>query len=208
MNKTKKKIIISAVALFNEYGLMNVRNADIAEHAGMSLSNFNYHFKSKHDLVHAVFDYFSEVLEEKVYGNKALIKEGQGLEITKSYFELEQDFRFLYLDTYNILMAYPDLREDIQQQVQQAIQIIKNLNYMAVGMNYMKPEPPERPGLYDRLAEQIWINNHFWFAQMEIRGKKGDVIQKGLEACFMILYPYLTEKGVAVYRQFIDRAGA
>ena len=94
MNKTKKKIILTAIRLFNEKSIANVRNQDIAEKAGVSLSNFNYHFKTKQDLVYAVCTYMSEILEEKVYGNKVLIMSGQGLEITKSYFEFERDFRF------------------------------------------------------------------------------------------------------------------
>lgn len=205
MNKTKKKIILASINLFNEKGLMNVRNQDIAEKASMSLSNFNYHFKTKQDLVLSVIEYMKEVLQEKVYGNKVLVEEGKGLEITKSYFEFEEEFRFFYLDTYNILQSYPELKIDMQKQISEAIQVIKNLNYLAVGMGYLKPEPEDTPGLYDKLAEQIWINNHFWFSQMHIRGEEGDLVIKGLEACVAISYPYLTEKGKKVYKGFIDK---
>lgn len=204
MNKTKKKIILASITLFNELGLMNVRNQDIAKEAGMSLSNFNYHFKTKQDLVYAVTDYMKEVLQEKVYGNKLLIQEGKGLTITKSYFEFEEEFRFFYLDTYNILQSYPEIKQDMQKQIKEAIQVIKNLNYLAVGMGYLKPEPEEMPGLYDQLAEQIWINNHFWFTQMHIRGEEEDIVIKGLKACVAISYPYLTDKGKLVYNGFLD----
>lgn len=206
MNKTKHKIILASIKLFNEEGLVNVRNQDIAKAAGMSLSNFNYHFKTKQDLVTAVTDYMKEVLQEKVYGNEVLIKEGQGLEITRAYFEFEEEFKFFYLDTYNILKSYPIIRPELQRQIQEAIQVIKNLNYMAVGMGYLKPEPADMPGLYDKLAEQIWINNHFWFSQMNIRGLEGDVVTKGLEACIAISYPYLTEKGKKVYKSFLKNS--
>ncbi len=205
MSKAKTRIILAAVTLFNKKGLINVRNQDIAKQANISLSNFNYHFKTKQDLVYAVCAYMSDVLVEEVYGNEVLIKEGQGLEITKSYFEFEQKFKFFYLDTHSILNAYPGLKEEVQRQVNEAIQIIKNLNYLSVGMGYMKPEPPEMPGLYDHLADQIWINNHFWFAQMDIRGRTEDPVLKGLESCFAISYPYLTDKGISVYKHFIER---
>ncbi|MFT6320761.1 MAG: AcrR family transcriptional regulator [Granulosicoccus sp.] len=204
MNKTKKKIILSAVKLFNQVGLANARNQDIAEQAGVSLSNFNYHFKTKKDLVLEVMTYMKEVLEENVYGNKLLIQDGQGLEIAKSYYEFEEEFQFFYLDTHNIIQTYPELKAGLEIQINESIQMIKNLNYMGVGMGLMKPEPTEMPGLYDQLAQQIWINNHFWFAQMKIRGLEGSVVVKGLEAGFGIVYPYLTEKGIAAYRKFID----
>ncbi|MFK7770954.1 MAG: TetR/AcrR family transcriptional regulator [Saprospiraceae bacterium] len=204
MNKTKRKIILSAVNLFNQVGLANARNQDVAKHSGISLSNFNYHFKTKKDLVLAVVAYMQEVLVEKVYGNKLLIQDGQGLEIAKSYFEFEEEFQFFYLDTHNIIQTYPEIKDDLTTQIEESIQMIKNLNYMSVGKGLMKQEPTEMPGLYDQLAEQIWINNHFWFAQMKIRGLEGSVVVKGLEAGFGIIYPYLTEKGITSYRAFIE----
>ena len=73
MNKTKKKIILAAIEQFNEHGLSTVRNQDIAKASGVSLSNFNYHFKTKQDLVYEVCDYMVVVLKEKVYGNKILM---------------------------------------------------------------------------------------------------------------------------------------
>ena len=39
---------------------------------------------------------------------------------------------------------------------------------------------------------------------MKIRGLEGSVVVKGLEAGFGIIYPYLTEKGITAYREFID----
>lgn len=204
MNKTKKKIILAAISQFNEHGVSNVRNQDIAKASGISLSNFNYHYKTKQDLVFAVCDYMTIVLEEKVYGNKVLISSGgDALSITQSYFEFEEQFKFFYLDTYNILKSFPSVKEVFQTRLNEAIQIIKNLNFLAVGKGAMKPEPEDMPGLYNQLAEQLWMNNHFWFAQMSIRGKSVDMVLKGMEANFAILYPYLTEKGRKGHRDYI-----
>ncbi len=204
MNKTKKKIILAAIEQFNEHGLSTVRNQDIAKASGVSLSNFNYHFKTKQDLVYEVCDYMVIVLKEKVYGNKVLMSsEGQGLDITRAYLEYEEEFKFFYLDTYNILQSYPDLKEEFQTRLNEAILIIKNLNFLAVGKGAMKPEPPDMPGLYEYLAEQIWINNHFWFAQKYIRGKTEDAILRGMEANYAILYPHLTERGKKAHKTYI-----
>lgn len=204
MNKTKKKIILAAIQEFNEHGVSNVRNQDIAKASGISLSNFNYHFKTKQDLVNAVCEYMTIVLEEKVYGNKVMISSGgDPLSITQSYFEFEEEFKFFYLDTYNILKSFPDVKEMFQIRLNEAIHIIKNLNYLSVGKGAMKPEPEDMPGLYNQLAEQLWMNIHFWFSQMNIRGKSEDIVLKGLEANFAILYPYLTEKGRKGHRDYI-----
>lgn len=205
MNKTKKKIILSAIELFNEQGLVNVRNQDIAEKAGISLSNFNYHFGTKKDLVLAVIDHMKSVLENEVYGNDALLtKDGRGLAVAKSYFKFEQNFRFFFLDTHNILLLYPELRPALEKQIQEAIQMIKNVNYIGIGKGYLKPAPPEMPNLYDYLAHQIWINNHFWLAQMNIRGEEeGDIIEKGMRSIFAITYPYFTEIGKERFKKIL-----
>ena len=200
MNKTKKKIILAAIELFNELGVSNVRNQDIAKASDISLSNFNYHYNTKQDLVYAVCDYMIVILQERVYGNKILTSSGgEGLAIMRAYFEFEEEFRFFYLDTYNILKSFPNLKEIFHTRINEAIQIIKNLNFLAVGKGAMIPEPKDMPGLYNQLAEQIWVNNHFWFSQMHIRGKSEDLVIKGMEFNFAILYPYLTEKGCLLY---------
>lgn len=203
MNKTKKKILNTAITLYNEFGIANVRNQDIAEKAGMSLSNFNYHFGAKKDLIVAVFDLMSEVLQKDVYGNSVLVQEGQGLFITKSYFEFQERFSFYYLDTPNILKTYPELKDKAQKQIQESYQIIKNLNYLAIGMGMMKPESPDNPGSYDQLMHHIWIHNHFWFAHSRIINSEDNLVKKGIESLFSLCYPYLTNKGILSYKQFI-----
>jgi AcrR family transcriptional regulator len=203
MNKTKKKILDTAVILYNKFGISNVRNQDIAERAGMSLSNFNYHFGAKKDLIVAVFDLMFETLQKNVYGNSILVKEGQGLTITKSYFEFQERFCFFYLDTPNILKMFPDLNEKVQKQIEESYQIIKNLNYLAIGMGMMKPEPEDNPGSYDQLMRHIWIHNHFWFANSRIINSEDNQVKKGIESLFNLCYPYLTKKGVLSYKLFI-----
>jgi len=203
MNKTKKKILNTAVILYNEFGIANVRNQDIAERAGMSLSNFNYHFGAKKDLIVAVFDLMFETLQKNVYGNSILVKEGQGLTITKSYFEFQERFCFFYLDTPNILKMFPELNEKVQKQIEESYQIIKNLNYLAIGMGMMKPEPEDNPGSYDQLMRHIWIHNHFWFANSRIINSEDNLVKKGIESLFNLCYPYLTKKGILSYKQFI-----
>ena len=203
MKKTKVNIIHAAIKLFNEKGLANVSNQDIAKNAGISLSNFNYHFKTKSDLVYSVCQFMKDELEKRIAGNQVLTSEVKGLELSKIYFEFERDYRFFYLDTHNILQTYPGLKSEMQDQINQSIQIIKNLNYLSIGMGDMKPEPVEMPGLYNRLAHQIWIGSHFWLAQANIRGIDDSPVSEGLEGYFALCYPYLTEKGIETYRSFI-----
>ncbi|MEO0896118.1 MAG: TetR/AcrR family transcriptional regulator [Bacteroidota bacterium] len=204
MNKTKMKIVLAAIDLFNQRGLANVLNQEIASAAGISLSNFNYHFKTKKDLVYTVCNHIREILEARIKGNQVLTHQGRELEISKIVFEFQRDYRFFYLDTHNILQTYPGLKDEMQKLILEYIQIIKNLNYMAIGVGHLKPEPEQMPGLYDHLARQIWISSHFWLAQSNIRGMNEPSVIEGLEAIYAVLYPYLTASGIHAYRDFID----
>lgn len=203
LNPTKAKIIQKAIELFNSNGVYNVINQDIADAADVSLSNFNYHFPKKKDLMYAVCGYLSYVLDHRIKQNSLLVNDGIILELTKIFLQFENDFKFFYLETQNILRAHPDLREQMENRVKEDIQMIKNLNFIAIGKGYMKPELKEFPGLYDMLANQIWMTSHFWFAQTTLKRIEGNGVYKGTEACFAVLYPYLTPKGKEVYLNFL-----
>ena len=204
ISKTKKKIIVAAVELFNELGIAQVRNQDIAKASGISLSNFNYHYATKKDLVKATFDYMTEELIQNVYGNKKLIMEGEGLAITESFFVFQQRFSFFFLDTPNILKSYPIVTEQIKDQIEDAFKMIKGINYLSIGMGFMKPEPKDFPGLYDELAAHLWRNTHFWISYARIKDFKEDLVVKGMESHFSLIYPYLTEKGVQANKKYLE----
>ena len=52
------------------------------------------------------------------------------------------------------------------------------------------------------MRRRIW-HQSVWFSQMHIRGKSEDLVIKGMEFNFAILYPYLTEKGRKGHRAYI-----
>lgn len=195
MSKTKLKLVQKAIERFNKEGVTKARIQDIAADAGMGLSNLTYHFKTKEDLLVAVVQYMKKELEENVYDNRKIIQGDRGFDLTRSYMDFAAKFRFFHTDLYNILKTYPSLRQSIQSNVEEALNITKTIQYLAIGMGHLKPEPPELPGSYDSLALNLWMILHFWFAQMEIRGIEGDPIKSCLKVHSHIVYPYLTEKG-------------
>jgi len=53
--KTKDKIILASLDLFNEKGERNVSTNHIAAHLGMSPGNLYYHFRNKSDIIYEIF---------------------------------------------------------------------------------------------------------------------------------------------------------
>lgn len=204
MNKTKKKIILAAIDLYNEQGIVNVLNQHIADKAGISLSNFNYHFKTKKVLILTVCEYMRITLDERISESSILTSGGLILEAAKIYLDFQQEFRFFYQDTSFVLQTYPSLKEGLVKQINISIQVIQNLNFLSIGKGYMLPEPIEFEGLYGHLIEQIWMSIHFWTAQVGIRSVKGKEVQTGLESIYALVYPYLTEKGRKEFLYFLE----
>lgn len=207
ISPTKNKIVQKAIDLFNEYGLYNVLNQDIAKAASMSLSNFNYHFPKKQDLIYYLCGHLNYVLDHRIMENKQLTNDGIILELTKTFLKFENDFKFFYLETQNILRSHPALKWEMERRIKEDIQMIKNLNYIAIGKGYMYHEPNDFKGLYDIVANQIWMMSHFWYAQSNLRKEEGDLIAKGLHSCYAVLDPHLTAKGKEVYRNYLKENG-
>ena len=53
--KTKDKIVLTSLELFNEKGERNVSTNHIAAHMGMSPGNLYYHFRNKSDIIYEIF---------------------------------------------------------------------------------------------------------------------------------------------------------
>mgnify|MGYP001945006752 CR=1 FL=1 len=74
MKKTQKKILMSAIQLFNKRGVGNVRLQDTAKKAGISAGNLYYHYKSKRDLMEAVLKYMTKELKKTRSANMAFLE--------------------------------------------------------------------------------------------------------------------------------------
>ena len=62
MKKTKQKIILSSIELFNQKGLTNVRLQNIADQCGISVGNLAYHFSNKLAIIEVV----DEILQSEI----------------------------------------------------------------------------------------------------------------------------------------------
>ena len=204
LNKTKKKIILTSIDLFNERGLFNVLNQEIAKASEISLSNFNYHFPTKKDLVLFVCEYMRATLNKRIAENKLLINDSTPLDVAGIYLEFENEFKFFYLDTHNILKSYKALDKEMEFQIHEAVQLFKNIIYVGVGKGDLVHGPGIVESTYEELSNQIWMTCHFWYVQSHFKHEKENIVNKGLKACYGLLVPYLTPKGVDRYKEFLN----
>lgn len=96
--RTRDRIVVTALHLFNEAGYAAVTTALLAERLGMAEGNLWYHFKTKRALLDAIGERFAASIEARL----ALLPEGDPVAgyicLLRAMMAEFRDFRFLYRD--------------------------------------------------------------------------------------------------------------
>ena len=65
--ETQNKIICTALKLFNGAGSMTISNNRIADECGISRGNLHYHFRTKEEIIQAIFQRIDDEMRESWY---------------------------------------------------------------------------------------------------------------------------------------------
>ncbi len=202
MSDTKRKILQTAIQLFNAQGVNNVTLRTIAEAMGISPGNLAYHYRNKESIIEEAF----QAMEAERTSVLTGVQEIPSLE--KIYnqviplYEVEKKYSFLNLDALHIVRNHPKFA-DLQRAY-----IAKNINYnravisLSVSSGIMKPETVT--GEYDRLAKRIWMVSNFWLTQRELRGEVSDQKEELLAMVWEQILPHFTEKGLYKFRKLFS----
>ncbi len=198
--KTKERILAKALELFNSEGLKEVTLRKIAVALEMSQGNLNYHFKTKGDLIAAL--YFDLVAHmdremEKIAQDQALlplIYESSWVSMKTLY-----DYRFITKDLYAVLDADPELKKHYL-----GLQGLRKQQYMQLFSHMIQKgllRPEEFEGEYLGLYERMNILGDNWInASILFKGKDQAVVKHYHRLLFEMVYPYLTEEGKKGYK--------
>ena len=115
---TKQHILASALKLFNRDGFVNVRLQHIADEAIVSVGNLAYHFPNKEAIFNGIYQ---QILQEQ----KELLTEFRVVplfdyleKLIQLTYLLQQKYIFFYMDTLEILRAFPEQSKTHQNQIQ------------------------------------------------------------------------------------------
>jgi AcrR family transcriptional regulator len=106
---TKDLILRTSLALFNEFGAPNVSTNQIALEADISPGNLYYHYKSKNDIVIALFKRFLLQIQPLIDVPEDTVLEAQDLWFQLHlFFELTGHYRFVYRNLPDLSARIPD----------------------------------------------------------------------------------------------------
>jgi AcrR family transcriptional regulator len=192
--KTRDKILRTALMLFNERGEAHVALGQIAARLGISEGNLWYHFRTKEDLVTALF----AELEARIEGHLARTPTdfGPGVadfaEHARQSYRFMWDYRFLYRHRCDP-EAEGALAARIARLIERAHRHVEGLLAEMVRRGLMRATPSEIADL----AVNAWIISRYWLDYLQERHGLARIseaeLQDGVKQLFALYRPYLTE---------------
>ncbi len=201
MSNTKENIIASAIKLFNEIGLINVRLQHIADDCGISVGNLAYHYYSKMAIVMAI----DQQLEDEITPVLNVDQDFPYLidfdNHLSGYYNLLKRFSFYFLDVLEIERAYPKLHAKRKDYIEKMIFQIQNWMVLNSEKGVLMTEKHESQ--YQHSALTIWIIITFWLTQEKVRGNKNENEGAFKAVVWNQLLPLFTETGNMEYEALI-----
>ncbi len=191
MNHTKNYIMDRALKLFNKNGFVNVRLQHIADFSGISVGHLAYHFKHKDCIVETLYDQLKATQETSLYEFRmAHLFEDFNRQL-RQIFLCQHHYLFFYLDTLEVLRAYPVIKEKHQQHISWQLQQIEwMINYNVDRNTFISPTIE---GQYARLAWLFWSTMDNWMYARQIIGLDHQVENDFIADLWSLMTPYLTE---------------
>lgn len=194
---TRDRILDMALKLFNQRGIDNVSIRDIAAELNISDGNLRYHFRTRDDLVEALFQRLVDTIGSELMGavgkhqNILLMRHLLGYLMQRFY-----EYRFIVQDLLSLTHNYPNIKKTFFRITTERLVITKAMYQAYIDNGYIVPEP--YPGHYDQLLENSLILSHFWIngAQLFYHGKPKDIVAHYTSTIFSLFYPYFTEKAM------------
>jgi AcrR family transcriptional regulator len=190
---TKSKIKNVALNLFNRDGFVNVRLQHISDVCGLSLGNIGYHFRTKNDILYALFQDFVEEQRQLLNEFKVLPLFEDFNRFLISNFELQQRYVFFYLDTLDLTRLYESISKQYKEHLQwQELQLQAMLlfNEARGAIN------SQDDSLFnEKMASVLVWASESWINRQATLGL--DLTAKGnyLEVVWFLLRPYFTTLG-------------
>jgi len=199
---TKQKIITSALKLFNQNGLVNVRLQHIADEAFVSVGNLAYHYPNKETILNTIY---AELVkrQDEVLAEYRVVPLFDNIDrLIWNTFQLQQEYLFFYLDTLEVLRLYPAIGELHRARVVAQQMQIKGMLDFNVSRGALKA--PSETSNDNALAAQIWMTMDLWLTQHFVQTNDQPNPQAYRSAVWNLFIPYFTEMGRREYQQMLE----
>lgn len=196
--KTKDRILLKSLELFNELGEPNVTTLLISDELEISPGNLYYHFKSKSDILTNLFNWYEQEI------NTLLEVPETPMDIEDQWFFLHLIFeniakyRFLYQDVVHVLKRH----DHIQQRFNRIINKKRKASLRILQSLKEQGNLQANDSEIDALCENIVLTATFWlnYAIISQQDISNDVLARGVYQVISLVAPFLDNE----QRQLLD----
>ncbi|WP_376696093.1 TetR/AcrR family transcriptional regulator [Wenzhouxiangella sp. EGI_FJ10305] len=158
---TRERILNAALFLFNEQGEPHVPTNRIADELDISPGNLHYHFRTKGDLIQALFESFEhrmlELLATPDSGDVHIEDIWLFLHLV---FETIGAYRFIYRDLSDLCGRFRSLQQRFQAIIKLSMQTARHLSEGLADQGQLEATPEE----LDALVRNIVLVSTFWLS--------------------------------------------
>lgn len=185
---TRQRILVAALALFNEEGEPNVPTNRIAETLEISPGNLHYHFRTKADLVAVLFSEFEHRMLELL---SAPEERDANIEdiwfLLHLAFETIGDYRFIYRDLTDLCHRYRGLHQRFRGILRLTMQSARDLCTDLITAGQMEASPRE----LDAIVRNITLVSTFWLAFDQVQDSGNVHPGRAVWQVMSLVNPYL-----------------
>ena len=203
-NKTKDRILISSLILFNEGGFNNVTTASIAKHTGILEGTLWYHFNYKKDILSNHIQLLQKVFFSVNQQNKSKDFETIINEFFQSYniiwdfrYILRDNFQKYYEDDKSISKTITDINNYLDKWAENRILHSQESGLIKINSKEIK-----------NLSEITLVLGRYWldFSMKKYPGVKISSLRlKGLKHIVTVLSPYLNPQGIPTIENMLKQ---
>ena len=203
--KTRDRILVTSLELFNEEGEANTTTIDIANELDISPGNLYYHFKGKDEIIRELFQQYEVALSDTL---KAPIEQPPSSDRSTVeynwyflYVVMEEmyNYRFFYLNLDDIRQRYPEISKGFRRLIQLKRAALSAICQTLLQEAVVATEEQQMMGLVDNmtLALTFWFN----YDQLLNQDRLPQVtIHQGVLQLMTMVAPYLGDEQLSFYR--------
>ena len=197
MSKTKLRILNSARLLFNANGFNQVTIRMIALELGMSSGNLNYHFKTREEILEALYFEMVSAFDQRVSELPELKVSFKQIknDITTSMVRM-LDYQFFWTNLHQLLRDFPKVNAHFQSVYTKRIEGMLYLLHLLNKENWLREEEVAQE--FNYLAKRMVDYGNTWLYASQLyasSNEKGIELDNHVMQYLHMLYPYLTKVG-------------
>ncbi len=189
---TRRRILETALAMFNAQGEPHVTTNHIADELEISPGNLYYHFRNKDDIIEHLFARYEERMDAALALPSARLPGLEDIWLQLHLvFECIWDYRFLYRDLVEILSRSRRLRLRFARILRRADASVQAVFEGLAQTGAMRASAQERSGV----ATNVLVVATFWLNYAAARGEKDEqvAIRQGIVQVMQLIAPFLRD---------------